>query len=85
MDRGLALAATVVVGGLIALQAPINGNLGRTIGAGGVTAATIAGQLAASVVIDRLGLFGLDVRPLSLQRVAGLALLTAGTLLIVRE
>ena len=31
----------------------------RTLGAGGVTAATVAGQLTMSVVIDRLGLLGL--------------------------
>ena len=30
------------------------------LGAGGVTAAVVAGQLTASVVIDRFGLFGVD-------------------------
>ena len=30
----------------------------RTLGAGGVTAATVAGQLTASVIIDRLGIAG---------------------------
>jgi transporter family-2 protein len=55
-----------------------------TIGAGGVAAATVAGQLTASVAIDRLGLFGLDQVPLSPERVLGVALLIAGTLLIVR-
>ena len=54
------------------------------IGAGGVAAATIAGQLTASVAIDRLGLLGLDQVPLSPERVIGVALLIAGTLLIVR-
>ena len=34
----------------------------RELGAGGVTAATIAGQLALSVVIDRMGVLGLDER-----------------------
>jgi bacterial/archaeal transporter family-2 protein len=145
VDRGLAVVLTAVVGGILALQAPINAELGRatgslpaalvsfsvgtlalavivvaagdagglsstfdvswyyliggllgavyvttalitvqTIGAGGVAAATITGQLAASVVIDRLGLFGLAETPLSASRVAGLVLLLAGTALIVR-
>jgi bacterial/archaeal transporter family-2 protein len=55
-----------------------------TIGAGGVAAATVTGQLTASVAIDRLGLFGLDQTPLSLERLLGVALLLAGTFLIVR-
>ena len=57
----------------------------RTLGAGGVTAATIAGQLTASVAIDRLGVLGLEEKPLSVGRVAGVALLAAGVYLIVRE
>jgi transporter family-2 protein len=54
------------------------------IGAGGVAAATITGQLTASVVVDRLGAFGLDEVPLSTERLLGVALLLAGTFLIVR-
>ena len=57
----------------------------RTLGAGGVTAATIAGQLTMSVLIDRAGVLGLEERGLTLQRVIGIALLAAGTFLIVRE
>jgi transporter family-2 protein len=57
----------------------------RTLGAGGVTAATIAGQLTLSVVIDRLGILGLDERGLTPGRVLGVALLAAGTFLVVRE
>ena len=37
----------------------------RTLGAGGVTAATIAGQLTMSVVLDRLGILGLAQRGLT--------------------
>jgi transporter family-2 protein len=143
----LLLATTVLAGGLIALQAPINSTLGRAtgtfaaasisfvvgtvvlvavtvafgggfgdvgragalpwyyllggllgaiyvtnalvavraLGAGGITAATIAGQLVASVAIDRIGILGLPERPLSLARVIGVALLAVGTYLIVRE
>ena len=57
----------------------------RELGAGGVTAATIAGQLAMSVLVDRAGLLGLPERGLTAQRVTGLVLLAAGTFLIVRE
>jgi bacterial/archaeal transporter family-2 protein len=145
MDRGLAVALTAVAGGLIAAQAPINAELGRStgamaaalvsflvgtvalaavvvlsgkagglastfdvswyyllggflgaiyvfnalvavsvIGAGGVAAATIFGQLTASVAIDRLGLFGLDEAPVTPERVLGVVLLLAGTILVVR-
>ena len=54
------------------------------IGAGGVAAATVTGQLTASVAIDRLGLFGLDQVPLSPERMVGVVLLLAGTFLVVR-
>jgi transporter family-2 protein len=146
VDRTLLAAlATVVVGGLIALQAPINSTLGRatgtfpaaaisftvgtillvgivlvsgdlhkisgigdvhwhyliggllgaayvttvlltvrTLGAGGVTAATVAGQLTTAVVIDRLGVLGLDKTPITLSRVIGVLLLFAGTLLVIK-
>ena len=39
----------------------------RTLGAGGVTAATVAGQLTMSVVIDRIGFLGLDETPITLD------------------
>lgn len=145
MDKGVAVLLTAFVGGLIALQAPINAGLGRAtgglpaalvsfsvgtlalaaivvlsgkagglgstfdvswyyllggllgaiyvtnaliavsvIGAGGVAAATITGQLAASVAVDRLGAFGLDQVPLTPERLLGVALLLVGTLLVVR-
>jgi bacterial/archaeal transporter family-2 protein len=145
MDRGLAVILTAVAGGLIALQAPINAELGKAtgglqaalvsfavgtlalaaivvlsgragglgstfdvswyylvggllgaiyvtnallavsaIGAGGVAALTVAGQLTASVAIDRLGLFGLDQVALTPERLLGVALLLVGTALVVR-
>lgn len=145
MDKGLAVFLMAVVGGLIALQAPINAGLGREtgsfaaalvsfgvgtlalaaivivsgkaggvpeaanvqwyyllggllgaayvfsalvlvdeIGAGGVAAATVTGQLSASVALDRLGVLGLEQTPLSWERLLGVALLLAGTYLIVR-
>ena len=57
----------------------------RTLGAGGVVAATIAGQLTFSLVIDKLGLFGLEERPISLTRVAGVLCLALGVFLVVRD
>lgn len=69
------LGAVYVTNALIAVAA---------IGAGGVAAATITGQLVASVTIDRLGLFGLEEVPLSPERLIGVALLLAGTFLVVR-
>jgi len=69
------LGAVYVANALVAVTA---------IGAGGVAAATITGQLTASVAIDRLGLFGLDQAPLSPGRVLGVGLLLAGTVLVVR-
>ena len=149
-SQGVAIAFTIVAGGFIALQAPINSTLGRsiasplaaasisfavgtaalvaitlilsgsvggfggvggarslswvyltggvlgavyvttalitvrTLGAGAVTAATVTGQLAAAIVIDRLGVLGLEARPLSWQRIAGVLLLIAGTFLVAR-
>ena len=56
----------------------------RTLGAGGVTAATVAGQLTAAVVIDRLGVLGLEKTPITLARVIGVLLLFAGTVLVIR-
>src|SRR4051795_8723835 len=69
------LGAIYVTNALIAVS---------VVGAGGVAAATITGQLLASVAIDRLGLFGLDQVALTPERVAGVVLLLAGTVLIVR-
>jgi transporter family-2 protein len=57
----------------------------RELGAGGVTVAVIAGQLALSVVLDRLGVFGLEERAVTWQKLLGIALLVAGTVLVVRE
>jgi transporter family-2 protein len=147
VSRELAVVLTATTGGLVAMQAPINGNLGRTIGswqaaflsfaigtvalalvaslakggigqisevrgvrwyyltggllgavyitsvivtvgtlgAGGIVAATIAGQLAVSIVVDQFGLLGVERQPITVTKVAGVALLAAGTYLVVRE
>ena len=56
----------------------------KSIGAGGVAAGTITGQLLASVAIDRIGAFGLNEEPLTVSRISGVLLLLLGTWLIVR-
>jgi bacterial/archaeal transporter family-2 protein len=57
----------------------------RTLGAAGVVAATIAGQLTGSVVIDRFGLLGLSKQPLTFARVIGIVFLAVGVFLVVRK
>jgi transporter family-2 protein len=57
----------------------------RELGAGPVVAATIAGQLTASVVLDQFGLLGLPKDPISLGKIVGVLLLAAGVYLVVRE
>jgi bacterial/archaeal transporter family-2 protein len=54
----------------------------KSLGAGGVAAALVCGQLLVAALIDRLGWLGLDETPLSAHRIAGVALLIAGTLLV---
>lgn len=55
----------------------------RTLGAGGVVAATVCTQLIVSAVLDRFGVLGLDRTPLTATRLLGFALLIAGTVLVV--
>ena len=57
----------------------------RYLGAGGVTAATITGQLSLSVIVDRFGWLGVEKDPIDLTKIVGLVLLAAGTYLVVRE
>lgn len=147
MDRGIAVMLTAAVGGAVALQAPINSGLGRSVGtfqgaffsfvlgtailfvlasvtggglgqlaearhvswyyliggalgvayvstvlvtvrslgAGGVTAATIAGQLTMALVVDQLGILGVAKNPITAGKLLGVALLAAGVFLVVRD
>jgi bacterial/archaeal transporter family-2 protein len=146
VDRGLAVVLTVIVGGFLGLQSPINSGLGkvignqqaafwsfatgtiilaviaglvrggygqmaevksvapqyliggvlgacyvstvlvtvRTLGGGGIVAASIAGQLTMGVIVDQFGLLGLDRDPISVSKAIGVLLLAAGTLLVIR-
>ena len=143
MDRLAALIATLVVGGLVALQPPVNALLARNVsdlgagfvalalstlmvgvlllligepsalkglsefrpvhllgavagaaivtvslitvrslGAGGVAAVLVAGQLLVAVVLDRLGVLGLDVVEQDWKTWLGVVLLLGGTVLV---
>jgi transporter family-2 protein len=57
----------------------------RTLGASGLTAVVITGQLVISVVVDRFGLFGLAKQHIDASRIAGLVLLLVGVVLVVRK
>ncbi len=57
----------------------------RTLGASGLTAIVVAGQLAIAVAIDRFGLFGIAKEHIAAPRVIGLVLLLAGVVLVVRR
>jgi len=69
------LGAVYVTNALIAID---------VIGAGGVAALTVTGQLIASLAIDRLGLFGLDQISVGPERIVGVVFLFVGTVLVVR-
>jgi transporter family-2 protein len=56
----------------------------RPLGAGGVTAALVAGQLVAAVVIDRLGVLGVHQMAITWPRVVGVVLVIGGAVLITR-
>lgn len=57
----------------------------RSLGTGGVIAATIAGELTVAVLIDQFGWFGVDKQPIDVLRVAGIVLLALGVVLVVRR
>jgi transporter family-2 protein len=147
MDRDVAVVVALVIGGAVAAQAPLNSELGRTVGglqasvialgvsfaavaalaaltgglaglsraaeapwwvltgggllgglyvasivwtvrvlgAGGLSAATISGQLALAVAIDHFGWLGVARSPVTVAKLAGIALLALGTFLVVRD
>jgi transporter family-2 protein len=57
----------------------------RTLGASGLTAVVIAGQLIISVLIDRFGLLGVARQHIDAPRIVGLVLLAVAVALVVRE
>lgn len=56
----------------------------RVLGATGLTVSVIAGQLLMSSLVDVFGVLGVEARPLSGARLAGLVLVAVGALLVVR-
>lgn len=54
------------------------------LGVGFTLIMLVSGQLVAAMLIDNYGLFGLARQPLSLARVAGVALVIAGVILVRR-
>jgi transporter family-2 protein len=147
MDKNVALVIALVIGGIVALQGPLNSQLARStgglpattialgvsfvsllilttlagqldglsdigrapvhvivggglvgalfvgsivwtiraLGVGGLSAATLAGQFAAALVIDHYGWLGVDRSPITAAKLAGVALLAAGTYLIIAD
>ena len=139
MDRNVAVVVAAVIGGLVAVQAPLNSQLGRTVGGvvsfvallalatatdgiggirrigdaplhvalggglvgglfvgsivftvralgvGGLTALTIAAQLAVALVIDHFGWLGVERLPVTTTRLTGVVLLGLGTWLVIRD
>jgi bacterial/archaeal transporter family-2 protein len=71
------------LGGLVGAFAVIAGLLfvGK-VGAGAFAGLTITANILMSLVIDRYGLFGMEVHDLSGGRIAGAALMVAGITLI---
>jgi bacterial/archaeal transporter family-2 protein len=57
----------------------------RSLGTGGVIAATIAGELTVAVLIDQFGWFGVTQQVITPARILGIVLLALGVLLVVRN
>jgi bacterial/archaeal transporter family-2 protein len=57
----------------------------RALGAGGLTALTIAGQLGVAMVIDHFGWLGVERSPITAANLAGVALLALGTYLVISD
>jgi len=58
--------------------------VGPRLGAAALLALTVFGQLVASLIVDNYGWLGFPQHPLTLTRCAGVVLLLAGVVLIVR-
>jgi transporter family-2 protein len=73
----------LLVGGVFgALNVTVALTMVDRIGAGALAAATVTGQLIASLALDRAGLLGLRPHPVTRRRAAGALLLIAGTVLV---
>lgn len=83
LRRVLEVPPQLLIGGLLgAVFVTISLTTVRTLGAGGLLAATVTGQVVVSAVLDRFRLVGLEQASLTPTRVAGLAFLLLGTALV---
>lgn len=74
------------LGGLIGAAYVVGSlHLGPRIGATLLLALILAGQMAMSLAVDHFGLLGFPHHPINLPRLAGVVLLVAGALLIVKN
>jgi transporter family-2 protein len=55
----------------------------RSLGARGMIACLLTGQLAMAAIIDQFGLLGVSQQPLTLARATGLGLLAVGVALVI--
>jgi transporter family-2 protein len=55
------------------------------IGIGTAIGLIVTGQIICAVIIDHFGLFNIDVRPVSLTRVAGIGLMIGGIYLVMKK
>jgi transporter family-2 protein len=69
-------------GGIGAVFLTANVFLAPRLGSAATLGFVMAGQLGCALAIDRFGLFGFGLRDLSLGRIAGVALVIAGALLV---
>ena len=86
-SRGDARAETALAMAASPTQVLSTGQIGITLVgqvAGVFRGATIAGQLTAAVVVDQLGILGIEKQVVTVPRIAGIALLAAGTFLVVK-
>lgn len=75
----LFLAGTLVAFYVLSVTA-----IAPRFGVGNAVFFVLVGQLISAALIDHFGLFGAPVKPLGLERVAGLALMAGGVLLTQR-
>ncbi len=81
----LSLPWWCVIGGLIGVAVVAGGLVIVPItGVAMFFVCVVAGQLVGASVLDQIGGFGLEVRPMSLLRALGLALVFVGVLLVRR-
>ena len=81
----LALPWWSVLGGLVGVAIVVGGAyLAPVLGAAFFFVCLVAGQLMGAAIADHFGAFGLPVHSLSITRLAGLALVVLGALLVQR-